>query len=143
MLFGLVMASSASAKPVEGPAGAAFYTPPSAVPTGSSGELIWYRPTTVNLNVTLPSNKAWDVLYQSTNQEGTADPVTGTVILPTAAWTGKGPRPVVTIGIGTQGSAPKCAPSLQWVAEPDYDGGAFTPALKGGFAFTTPDFEAT
>src|SRR5271154_1537804 len=141
MLCGLAMASSASATPVEGPAGEAFYAPPSAVPAGSSGELIWYRPATVNLNVALPSNKAWDVLYQSSTQQGTPDPVTGTVIVPSTAWTGKGPRPVVTIGIGTQGLAHECAPSLQMAAGTEYDGGAIIAALKAGYAVTITDYQ--
>jgi hypothetical protein len=64
VVAGLVLPVGASAAPVEGPAGSAFYTPPSATPTGSAGELVWYRPATVNLNVTLPSTKAWTVLYQ-------------------------------------------------------------------------------
>jgi hypothetical protein len=55
----LTVPSGASATPVEGPSGSAFYTPPSPTPAGSAGELVWYRPATVNLNVTLPSIKAW------------------------------------------------------------------------------------
>jgi pimeloyl-ACP methyl ester carboxylesterase len=141
VLFVLVTASAASATPVEGPAGSAFYTPPSAIPAGTTGELIWYRPATVNLNVTLPSNKAWTVLYQSTNQQGQPDPVTGTVIVPTAAWTGKGPRPVVTYAEGTQGLAHTCAPSLQIAAGTEYDGGAIIESLKKGYAVTITDYQ--
>ena len=65
----LIAPSGAAATPVEGPAGSAFYTPPSPAPTGTAGELVWYRPATVNLNVTLPSVKAWTVLYQSAGQK--------------------------------------------------------------------------
>src|SRR5271170_3125904 len=92
----LSVPAGASATPVEGPAGSAFYTPPSPTPAGTAGELGWYRPATNNLNVTLPGVKAWTVLYQSTGQQGQPDWVTGTVIAPTAKWTGKGERPVVT-----------------------------------------------
>jgi pimeloyl-ACP methyl ester carboxylesterase len=159
----LAMASVASATPVEGPEGSAFYTPPTKVPTGSAGELIWYRPTTVNLNVALPSNKAWSVLYQSTDQHGQPDFVTGTVIVPTAAWTGgqseppkqhnwwepqpkeepssSGPRPVVTIGVGTQGLGKQCAPSRQMEAGTEYDGGAIIAALKAGYAVVITDYQ--
>jgi hypothetical protein len=142
LLLGLLaMTSVASATPVEGPEGMEFYAPPSATPVGVSGELIWYRPTTVNLNVTLPSNNAWSVLYQSTDQLGKPDAVTGTVIVPTAAWKGKGSRPVVTIGIGTQGLAQECAPSLQMAAGTEYDGGAIIAALKAGYAVAITDYE--
>lgn len=84
ILMFLAVPSGASATPVEGPSGSAFYTPPSPNPTGSAGQLVWYRPATINLNVTLPAIKAWTVLYQSTDQHGQPDWVTGTVIAPTA-----------------------------------------------------------
>ena len=137
----LIVPSGASAAPVEGPSGSAFYTPPSSTPAGSVGELVWYRPTTVNLNVTLPSNKAWTVLYQSTGQQGQPDWVTGTVIVPTAKWSGKGERPVVTYAEGTQGLAHQCAPSIQMVEGTEYDGGAIIESLKRGYAVTVTDYQ--
>lgn len=141
MLLALATAASASATPVEGPAGSAFYTPPSSTPTGTAGELVWYRPATVDLDVSLPGNKAWTVLYQSTGQHGEPDWVTGTVIVPTAKWTGKGSRPVVTVGIGTQGIAPQCAPSKQLVAGTEYDGSAIIDSLKAGYAVAVTDYQ--
>jgi hypothetical protein len=140
-VMGLVMAPSAMATPVEGPEGAEFYTPPSSPPAGVTGELIWYRPTTLNLNVTLPANKAWKVLYQSSDQQGKPDAVTGTVVVPTAAWKGKGERPVVTYGMGTQGLGKKCAPSLQMEEGTEYDGGAIIAALKAGYAVVITDYQ--
>ncbi|HTU79911.1 MAG TPA: lipase family protein [Solirubrobacteraceae bacterium] len=140
-VLALAMAASASAAPVEGPSGSAFYTPPSTTPAGSAGELVWYRPATINLGVTLPSNKAWTVLYQSTGEHGEPDWVTGTVIVPSAKWSGKGSRPVVTVGIGTQGIAPQCAPSKQLVAGTEYDGAAIIDSLKAGYAVDITDYQ--
>ena len=137
----LIVPSGAAATPVEGPTGSAFYTPPSSTPAGSAGELVWYRPTTVNLNVALPSNKAWTVLYESTGQQGQPDWVTGTVIVPTAKWSGKGERPVVTYAEGTQGIAHQCAPSIQMVEGTEYDGGAIIESLKKGYAVTVTDYQ--
>jgi len=137
----LVMASSASASPVVGPEGSAFYTPPTTTPKGTAGELIWYRPATMNLKVTLPGNKAWTVLYQSTAQRGEPDFVTGTVIVPTTKWSGSGSRPVVTIGIPTQGIAPQCAPSKQLVAGTEYAGDEIVEALKAGYAVDVTDYQ--
>src|SRR5277367_1886160 len=137
----LAVPSGADATPVEGPSGSAFYTPPSPIPAGIAGELVWYRPATVNLNVTLPSNKAWTVLYQSTDQHGQPDWVTGTVVVPTTKWSGKGERPVVTYGPGTQGLAHQCAPSLQMAEGTEYDGGAIIESLKKGYAVTVTDYQ--
>jgi Secretory lipase len=158
MLVALTVVSSASAAPVEGPAGSAFYTPPSPTPSGSAGELVWYRPATLNLKVPLPGYKAWTVLYQSTDQQGKADFVTGTVIVPTAAWSGateskyrwwgheetssgSTARPVVTIGIGTQGIAPQCAPSKQMISGSEYAAGEIIEALKAGYAVDVTDYQ--
>ncbi|HTW42519.1 MAG TPA: lipase family protein [Solirubrobacteraceae bacterium] len=141
ILAALALAATASAAPVEGPAGSAFYTPPSPTPTGSAGELVWYRPATIDLNVTLPSVKAWTVLYQSTDQHGNPDWVTGTVIVPTAKWSGKGERPLVTYAEGTQGLAHQCAPSIQMAEGTEYDGGAIIESLKRGYAVTVTDYQ--
>jgi pimeloyl-ACP methyl ester carboxylesterase len=141
ILVALIAAPAAAAAPVEGPAGSAFYTPPAPTPTGAAGELVWYRPATVNLNVTLPSTKAWTVLYQSTDQHGNPDWVTGTVIVPTAKWSGKGERPVVTYAEGTQGIAHQCAPSIQMAEGTEYDGGAIIESLKKGYAVTVTDYQ--
>jgi Secretory lipase len=137
----LTAVSTASATPVVGPEGSAFYTPPSAEPAGSVGELIWYRPAKINLKVTLPGNKAWTVLYQSTGQNGKPDFVTGTVLVPTTKWSGKGSRPVVTIGIGTQGIAPQCAPSKQMITGSEYAGDEIINALKAGYAVDVTDYQ--
>ena len=138
-LFMLVMASAASAAPVEGPAGEAFYTAP-PLPEGPHGTLVEYRPTTVNLNVELPSVKAWTVLYKSENELGEANPVTGTVIVPSAAWNGSGSRPVVSYAEGTQGLGHQCAPSLAIVNGTEYDGGAIIASLEKGYAVAITDY---
>jgi hypothetical protein len=136
-----VSASAASAAPTEGPSGSAFYTPPSPLPAGAHGELIWYRPAKINLNVTLPEVSAWTVLYKSEAQSGSEDAVTGTVIVPKSKWTGSGSRPVVSDGIGTQGIAQKCAPSKQMVEGTEYDGGAVIESLKHGYAVDITDYQ--
>ncbi len=140
-LIAALPAAGATASPVLGPEGSAFYTPPTSSPTGSAGELVWYRPAALNLKVALPGNKAWTVLYQSTGQRGNPDFVTGTVIVPTSSWRGTGARPVVTIGIGTQGIAPQCAPSKQMVTGSEYAAGEIIQALKAGYAVDVTDYQ--
>src|SRR5579875_2735759 len=137
----LLTAGSASAAPVEGPAGEAFYTPPSPLPEGPHGTLVWYRPMTVNLNVSIPAVKAWRVLYKSTDQMEAPDVVTGTVIVPSEPWKGSGERPVVTYAEGTQGLGHQCAPSLQIEAGTEYDGGAIVAALLKGYAVVVTDYQ--
>lgn len=137
---GLVAAPSALASPVEGPSGEAFYTPPSPLPEGGPGTLIWYRQTGVNLNVELPAVKAYDVLYKSTGETGETVPVTGIVIVPSAPWSGSGARPVVTYAEGTQGLGHQCAPSIQIAGGTEYDGGAIIASLRKGYAVAVTDY---
>lgn len=138
VIASLGLAAGASAAPVAGPSGDAFYTPPSPLPAGTNGDLIWYRSTTVNLPGA-PTSKAWTVLYRSTDSKGNANAVTGTVIVPTTSVSGT--RPIVSYAFGTQGLAPKCAPSRQLAAGgATYEGANLVAALKRGFAVVGTDY---
>jgi hypothetical protein len=63
------------------------------------------------------------------------------VVVPTAAWKGKGARPVVTVGIGTQGLANSCAPSKQMIAGTEYDAAEVVGALKAGYSVVITDYQ--
>jgi dienelactone hydrolase len=134
----LTMSFAAQAATV-GPADDTFYTFPGA-PTGSHGDLISYRTTTVNLGTAAPANKAWNVLYQSTDSVGAANVVSGTVLVPTAAWSGTGARPVILYAVGTQGLAQRCAPSRQLAGGTEYETANINAALKAGYAVLVTDY---
>ena len=141
VLASCALATAAVAAPVTpGPAGMAFYTPPPVLP-GAHGALIYYRPATINFGVfgSGPSIKAWTVLYESDSVGTTPDAVTGTIMVPTAPWTGSGPRPVVDYAVGTQGLAQSQAPSLQFVAGSEYEGIGVTADLNKGWAVEITD----
>ena len=121
-----------------GPPGLAFYTPPSTPPTGVHGDLVSYRTTTVSLGTGAPAVNAWNVLYQSTDSNGKANYVTGTVLVPTAAYTGT--RPVISYAVGTHGLAQRCAPSLQLAAGTDYERDNIVAALGKGYAVLISDY---
>jgi pimeloyl-ACP methyl ester carboxylesterase len=103
MIVSLVLAAIASA-----PAGMAFYTPPSPLPPGKPGDVIWSR--------TLPPNDAYPadqthllVLYHSVGPNGDVA-VSGTVSIPHGTPPAGG-WPVMSWSHGTTGNAPLCAPS--------------------------------
>lgn len=52
------------------------------------------------------------IVYASTDAHGASNVVSGSVLEPVAKWTGDGPRPLLVIAPGTQGTADNCAPSL-------------------------------
>lgn len=100
--------TTTTAKPLPvGPAGDAFYVPPSPLPAGRAGDVIWQSST--------PSghwgSSAWKVLYRSTSATGQPIVVSGALLIPDAAWTGGGPRPLVSVAPGTRGLGDSCAPS--------------------------------
>jgi alpha-beta hydrolase superfamily lysophospholipase len=89
-----------------GPSGNAFYDPPSKLPKGQHGKLIWARP------IAAPQGaKAWKILYLSTVQSGARVAVSGFVVAPTGR-APRGGRPVLAWAHGTEGTARNCAPSM-------------------------------
>jgi len=128
----------AAADVAAGPSGAAFYTPPSPLPEGKRGSVIWTRPFDGTL--ALPS-AARNILtlYRSTDAQGRIVPVSGTVAIPQ----GEAPRggwPVIswahgTAG-GTAGGAPGCAPSRDTAGGPGHDYVTDIRVLLDGFVKT-------
>lgn len=139
MLTALALPVLPVAAAVVGPADASFYTPPTLLPTGSHGDLIWYRPATVNLGVGAPTVQAWNVMYRSTDATGVANVVTGTVIVPTTLWSGSGARPVIAYAVGTHGLAQSCAPSQQLANGSDYEAANIAAAINAGYSVLVSD----
>lgn len=107
-------AATVAAGELPAPAGDAFYDPPSPLPAGQPGDIIWSR------TVTSPvaSTDAWQILYLSSTVTGAATAVSGTLIVPATAYSGT--RPVVAYAAGTQGWGDQCAPSKE-IAANDFD----------------------
>ncbi len=118
-----------------------FYRAPSPLPAGAPGAVIRSRSAAVNLGAGAPAARAWTVMYHSRTTSGADLAVTGTVLTPTAVWTGTGPRPVVGFAVGTQGPGPQCAPSKQLVAGSEYENSNIVQALQKGWVVTVTDYE--
>jgi pimeloyl-ACP methyl ester carboxylesterase len=101
-----------------GPAGDAFYTPPSPLPKGPRGSVIWTRP--LDGTMALPSAaKNILVLYRSVGGKGESAAVSGTISIPQGA-PPRGGWPVITWTHGTTGLAPVCAPSRDTDRGPEH-----------------------
>lgn len=122
---------------VVGASDSSFYTAPTT--TGNAGDLISYRTATVNLGAGAAATQAWNVMYRSTDALGAANVVSGTVIVPTAAWTGSGARPVIDYAVGTHGLAEDCAPSRQMAQGTDYENANIAAAIAAGYAVLVSD----
>lgn len=80
---------------------------------GKPGQVLKTEPSTLALGlpfVDLTNSKATRVAYVSTDSNGKTVPVTGTVYESSKPWRGKGPRPLMLLAPGTQGSSNACAP---------------------------------
>lgn len=133
------MAPGVAMAAMEGPSGNDFYEVP-AVQTSNNGDLIWYRDATVDLGENAPVDKAYNVLYRSTDSLGAQNSVTGTVIVSNVAWTGAGERPTLSYAVGTHGLDQSCAPSKQLVAGSDYEIKNIRAALDKGYAVLITDY---
>ncbi|MFR0357240.1 lipase family protein [Streptomyces sediminimaris] len=92
-----------------------FYTPPAALPA-ANGALVRSEPLPLALSLPgldgpLPG-AATRLMYKSTDSRGEPMAVTGAYIEPTAAWHGRGDRPLVAVAPGTMGQGDQCAASL-------------------------------
>ncbi|MBW8482015.1 lipase family protein [Actinomadura parmotrematis] len=108
---------------------------------GSPGDLLACREVTLAGVSNPPGNKAWKVRYVSTDAAGAKIAVTGTVAVPTAAWTKGGSRPTVAFAPGTLGSGAQCAFSKQLTGQyvDMYEGDNIATFLKAGDAIAATD----
>jgi pimeloyl-ACP methyl ester carboxylesterase len=132
--------AAAPAKVRTGPAGTAFYTPPSHTTATRHGAPIWVRKLSGSAALH-PAASNTLVLYRSTDAAGKADAVSGTITIPK----GKAPKggwPILTWAHGTTGIADICAPSR--------DGGSLLSSyvypqlgqwLKAGYAVVRTDYQ--
>lgn len=93
----------------EAPAGLAAWQPPTPLPAGQPGDVIWAR--SASNAAALPSAaQNWLVLYRSTNIAGEPVAVSGTIAIPKGTPPAGG-WPVISWAHGTTGIADICAPS--------------------------------
>jgi hypothetical protein len=123
----------------------AFYQPPRPLPAGTPGAVIRSRPSTFTLDpiarTPVPGVRSWQVLYRSQDAKGAAIATSGTVLVPTAAWSGAGTRPLVTYAVGTRGLGDPCAPSYTLSQGSDYEGATIAALLARGWAVVVTDYQ--
>lgn len=134
----VVTASAAPARAADD-----IYTPPSVV-TGDPGTVLKQAPGVYafdTLEVTKADATVTKVQYVSTGARGATTAVTGTVIVPKAAWRKGGERPIVSVSPGTQGLNDKCAPSKLIETAKLYDGNWIRKFYEAGYAVAVTDYE--
>lgn len=149
LLFSAILAAGVAAcgaamAAAPGPDGDAFYVPPSPLPEGPSGSVIWSRPFTGTM--ALPSAaRNLLVLYRSEGPAGAPVAVSGTLSIPKGEPPAGG-WPVLTWTHGTVGLAAICGPSRDTAQGPEHEYiAAIQPlldkAVAGGYAVVATDYQ--
>lgn len=112
--------------------------------TGEPGTVLKQAPSVYALDVVgMAQAKATvtKIQYVSTGARGARTAVTGTVIVPDAAWKKGGERPIVSVSPGTQGLNDTCAPSKLIQTAKLYDGAWIRKFYDAGYAVAITDYE--
>jgi hypothetical protein len=122
-----------------------FYQPPPL--RGQPGDVIRSRTSPFSLDPIggAPESglTAQQVLYQSTDALGQPMAVSGTVLVPTAPWTGPGTRPLISYAVGTRGLGDGCAPSYTLSHGVDYEGDIVRSLIDEGWAVAVTDYQGS
>lgn len=148
------LGTAAASAAAPAPAAVALLGPPepqnddfyraAVAPGGQPGDVVRSRPSPVydNLLGLFPLDvNSWQVVYRSTSVAGAPNAVSGTVMVPKTAWTGAGPRPLVSYAVGTHGLADRCAPSFLLRNGMDLSVARIKEALAKGWAVAVTDYE--
>jgi Secretory lipase len=126
-----------------------FYDVPANVASYVPGDVIDARPITALVYALPVPADTWQVLYRTSGAHGVPTATVTTLMIPKTAWTGRGPRPLVSYQTAEDGVAGRCAPSYGLRAGPLGSGlsnastetGLMFSALANNWAVTVPDCE--
>ncbi|MFD5831426.1 lipase family protein [Lentzea sp. NPDC060358] len=129
-----------------------FYAVPSHVDGKPDGTVLRFRRLPASaLAVPAPAH-VWQLLYKTRDNAGKATATAGTLLVPTARWTGPGARPLLSYQTPEDGLATTCAPSYLLRAgsvtsdapsegQARFDRGQVADAVGRGWAVVVPDYE--
>jgi pimeloyl-ACP methyl ester carboxylesterase len=114
-----------------------FYKVPDELPA-QPGDVVRTTPVMLGKDTTV---RGTAVMYRSTGANGEPIVVTGTVLIPRAAWAGPGPRPIVGFAPGTQGFGDRCAPSRTLADGTNYELANVKKLLDQGWVVAETDYQ--
>lgn len=129
-----------------------FYDVPPRLEAKRDGAVLrWRRLPADALAIPAPA-QVWQLLYKTRDNAGKATATVGTLLVPTAAWTGTGPRPLLSYQTPEDGLSTACAPSYLLragsvasdpasEAQTRFDRGQVADAVRRGWTVMVPDYE--
>ncbi len=139
----LCPAAALAAAPEDDP----FYGVPAGVEQRANGEVIDAREVTATQFSWPIDAKAWQIRFRSEDTTGRATAYIATVLVPRTAWSGPGPRPVLSYQMPEDGVGLKCAPSwvlTQGLTAPTNttpDAHTVASAVERGWTVVVPDYQ--
>jgi pimeloyl-ACP methyl ester carboxylesterase len=125
-----------------------FYSVPSRLAGIRDGTVLASRQVQAMAGLVPMPARAWQVKYKTIDNLGRATATITTVMVPSAPWTGVGPRPLVSYQVAEDGVALKCAASYALRAgvqagDTNTEGETqlMLTALQRGWAVAAPDYE--
>lgn len=121
------------------PMGDPFYIPPPGSESAAPGTVLAARVGGSGLTSTPVVST--ELLIRSTDATGDPVPVVATLLVPTAPWTGPGPRPLISYNVAIDSLGHTCAPSHQLKSGPSADLLAALVPLAKNYAVIVPDHQ--
>ncbi|MGW5109393.1 lipase family protein [Nocardia sp. NPDC004123] len=115
-----------------------FYTAPPNLESYRNGQLVDHREVTVDLATPV---RAWQLSFRTNDSRDRAELGVTTVLVPTAPWTGPGPRPVVSEQLPEDATGTRCAPSYTLVKGTVQSADPVMQMLAKGWIVAVPDHE--
>ncbi|MDO3647818.1 lipase family protein [Nocardia mangyaensis] len=115
-----------------------FYRAPADIGSYRDGQLVASREFAARMPVAV---RAWQLSYRTNDSHGNPILAVTTVMVPTAPWTGPGPRPAVSEQIPEDATGSRCAPSYGFATGTAQTGNQIAKMLGYGWAVAVPDFE--
>ncbi|MEO5873499.1 MAG: lipase family protein [Streptosporangiaceae bacterium] len=121
-----------------------FYTAPANISAFQPGQIVASRKIAPKVGDLGTKADVWQISYRSNDSHHAAQLVVTSLIVPKKAWTGTGPRPVVSVQAPEDATGTQCAPSYglssgsvlaAWPAV------VSNPLLDQGWAVAMPDHE--
>ncbi|WP_344458022.1 lipase family protein [Actinocorallia aurantiaca] len=121
-----------------------FYAAPADIASYDPGEIVRTRKITPKLNDLDTRADVWQISYRTNDSHLQPQLTVTSLLVPKKAWTGSGPRPVVSVQAPEDSTGTQCAPSYG-ISSGNVIAGLTVklsdPMLDKGWAVAMPDFE--
>lgn len=119
-----------------------FYSAPANIASYQPGQIVASRPVNVGSTLGLPSGTSgWQISYRTNDSHLNPEMTVTTLLVPPTAWTGNGPRPVVSEQMPEDSTGTQCSPSYSMATGSVEYAFLVSASLNKNWAVAMPDFE--